>query len=358
MRNINIRLDTNKRKYNKFLFLQNTYSMAKRLDSISILRVCCIIAVVFFHCYGMMYASGHFPETASTYKDLYYTLTQCVFINVAMSLFVFISGYLFIHLLQLGKYPTWGNLLRKKGLRILVPYFVFGLFFMATTGNWHPLRLFNGGYWHLWFLPMLFWSFIAGYGIYKIKLGTSAEIILLLLCFFGTFTPQFLPMLFGLQSTTRWFYWFYLGIIVFKYKDKMYPYLKKYKLFWLSFTAYGMITYFHPIGYGENCWYGYLAISGCLISIIYLMAKADLSKIKLTNLLLKFSSHSFGIYILHNWVALMLISSTMKHFWGLAKLAANHIVLFPFLFSVFTLLISLFLSYCIMKTKIGKFLIG
>ena len=114
----------------------------KRLDDISILRVMCIIVIVFFHCYGMMYASAHFPETVTEYKLLYYTPNQYLFINLAMPLFVFISGYLLFFLLQMGKYPTWKNLLRKKGLRILLPYFVFGLFFMATTNNWNGCQLF------------------------------------------------------------------------------------------------------------------------------------------------------------------------------------------------------------------------
>lgn len=119
----------------------------KRLDDISILRVLCILVVVFFHCYGMMYAN-HFPETVSVYESLYFIPNQCIFINIAMPMFVFVSGYLFEYLLLCGKYPTWGNLLRKKGVRILLPYFMFGLFFMATTGNWHPLHLFRS-YWHL-----------------------------------------------------------------------------------------------------------------------------------------------------------------------------------------------------------------
>ena len=123
----------------------------KLLQHISILRILCILVVVFFHCYGMMYAESHFPETVSMYRKLYFIPNQCMFVNAAMPLFVFISGYLFIYLLLLGKYPTWSNLLQKKSVRILSPYFVFGLIFMATTGNWHPLKLLYGTYWHLWF---------------------------------------------------------------------------------------------------------------------------------------------------------------------------------------------------------------
>ena len=44
----------------------------KRLDDISILRTFCILVVVFFHCYGMMYADAHFPDTVSMYESLYF----------------------------------------------------------------------------------------------------------------------------------------------------------------------------------------------------------------------------------------------------------------------------------------------
>ena len=329
-----------------------------RLDYISILRTICILVVVFFHCYGMMYAEAHFPETVSVYKQLYFIPNQCVFINIAMPMFVFISGYLFEYLLQKGKYPTWGNLLQKKGVRILLPYFVFGLFFMATTGKWHPLQLLNGGYWHLWFLPMLFWSFIAGYGIYKMKFNTYVEVFLLLICFLGTFIPMFLPMWLGLHHITRWFYWFYLGMLFFKYKNCIFPYLNKYKLYWISFVIYGVITYFHPVGYCEDCWYIYLVITGCIISIIYIIDKVDWSKFKTTNTIVKFSRYSFGIYIWHYWVATMLISNTSKQLFGLPTLAANYTILFPLCFSLLTLAISWGVSWCMMKTKSGRFLIG
>ena len=331
---------------------------AKRLDDISILRVCCILVVVLFHCYGMMYAEAHFPETVSVYKQWYFTLNQCVFINSAMPMFVFISGYLFEYLLQKGKYPNMGNLLQKKGVRILLPYFVFGLFFMATTDNWHPLQLFNGGYWHLWFLPMLFWCFIAGYGVYRMKLKTYVELIFLFICFIGTFIPKFIPMWLGSHNITRWFYWFYLGMLVCKYKNVLYLYISRYKFYLYLLVFYGVITYLHPVEYGDEKWYSNLAVTGCLISIVYLMDKIDWGKVKVTNPLVKFSAYSFGIYIWHNWVALMLISKTSQRLFELPELAANYIVLFPLCFSLITLAISWFLSWGMMKTRIGRFLIG
>jgi peptidoglycan/LPS O-acetylase OafA/YrhL len=330
----------------------------KRLDDISILRVFCILVVVFFHCYGMMYAKAHFPETVSVYEQLYFIPNQCIFINVAMPLFVLISGYLFSFLLQIGKYSTLSNLLQKKGVRILIPYFLFGLFFMATTGNFHPLRLLYGNYWHLWFCPMLFWCFIAGYAVYRIRTNFVCELFLLILAFIGTFMPKFIPMWLGLHNISRWFYWFYLGMLIYKHKDRLFLYVGKYKLYLYLLTFYGIITYLYPTEYGSENWYSNLAVTGCLVSVVYLMNKFDWSKIKVTTSLVKFSSYSFGIYIWHNWVALMLISKTSQRLFGLPELTANHVILFPLCFSLITLAISRGLSWCMIKTKVGRFLIG
>lgn len=332
---------------------------AKRLDDISILRVFCILVVVFFHCYGMMYASAHFPETVSVYKQWYFTLNQYVFINIAMPMFVFISGYLFEYLLQKGKYPTWGNLLQKKGVRILLPYFVFGLLFMATTNNWHPLQLLRS-YWHLWFLPMLFWCFILGFAIYRMKLNIIIEFFILLITFIGSFMPKFVPMWLGLHNITRWFYWFYIGMLIYKYKETLYKYIEKYKLYIYFLLFYAITTYLQPIEYGNGSekWYSNLSVTACLISIIYFMDRVNWSKFKTTNTIVKFSRYSLGIYIWHYWVAMMLISNTSKQLFGLPTLAANYTILFPLCFSLLTLAISWGLSWGMMKTKVGKFLIG
>ena len=132
------------------------------LQDISILRSLSIIIVVFFHVYGMMFAD-HFPATKELYHSIYFTFNNCWIINIAMPMFVFISGYLFYYQLQKGKYLTFIPLVKKKFTRILIPYFIFGLIMMATTGAFHPFELLHGGYWHLWFLPMIFWFFIISY---------------------------------------------------------------------------------------------------------------------------------------------------------------------------------------------------
>ena len=150
------------------------------LSDIVFLRAISIVFVVAFHAYGMMYAAAHFPALKDTYYQMYFTLNQCVFINIAMPMFIFVSGYLFAFLRQKGKYQNFVDLAKNKAKRILLPYFVFGLIMMATTNNFHPLALFYGNYWHLWFLPMLFWCFIIAYLLNKWVMSFESQIIILL----------------------------------------------------------------------------------------------------------------------------------------------------------------------------------
>lgn len=64
-------------------------SSKNKLLDIAFIRAIAIIMVVAFHAYGMMYAAAHFPALKDTYYQMYFTLNQCVFINIAMPMFVF-----------------------------------------------------------------------------------------------------------------------------------------------------------------------------------------------------------------------------------------------------------------------------
>lgn len=208
------------------------------LYDIVFLRAISIVFVVVFHAYGMMYAAAHFPALKDTYYQIYFTLNQCVFINIAMPMFIFVSGYLFAFLRQKGKYQNFVDLAKNKAKRILLPYFVFGLIMMATTNNFHPLALFYGSYWHLWFLPMLFWCFIIAYLLNKWVMSFESQIIILLVSFGLSLFSVFLPPILGFQGVTIWFCWFYLGMVVYCHKDVIISNIAKYKLVYILIFIY------------------------------------------------------------------------------------------------------------------------
>lgn len=325
------------------------------LQDISILRSLSIIAVVFFHVYGMMFAD-HFPAIKELYHSIYFTLNNCWIINIAMPMFVFISGYLFYYQLQRGKYPTFIPLVEKKFTRILIPYFIFGLIMMATTGAFHPFELLHGGYWHLWFLPMIFWCFIISYFLKGIATWNKGVLVAFIIFSFAiSLLGQILPQIIGLHNITVWYCWFILGGIVHLFSNCINMILRKTHIHWIFLFLYILINLFKPTPYGERTWYLIVSQICIIITLWYYFHNA---KWKCFQPLISFSKYSYGIYIFHNWLALYLISRTAQHLFPLAEWAANHTVLFPLCFFVITMGMSFILSWGLLKTKIGKLLIG
>ncbi len=333
----------------------------QNLEWVNVIRVMSIIIVVAFHCYGMMYADVHFPESKEMYKKLYWVSNQCVFINIAMPMLVFVSGYLFQYLLYMGKYATWKNLLFKKSKRLLVPYFVFGLLFMGTTGNWHPLSLLAGDYWHLWFLPMLFWVFVIGYFVNRYLFCFKYTALpILIISFLSSFCISFVPCFMGLHYVVFWYIFFFMGQMIYVKEDLFDKICSKYKFHYVLIVIYLGITIIQPIEYGEThrTWYSVLSQICIIVALFYVVSNRSVSKYKFKTYIDKLATNSYGIYIFHNWIAPFLISSTAKRLFNLPVYAACHPIFFPLSFTVITLLLSFIASYLLYKMRIGKFLLG
>ena len=340
--------------------IDNTSVRKQRLDNLSIIRAISIIVVVAFHAYGMMYV--HFDDaTNQMYSQIYEKFNQSVLICIAMPMFVFVSGFLFSYLLSLGKYNTWKELVRKKVYRILLPFLVFSWFFMITTGDWRPLDpIIQGTYWHLWFLPMLFWCFIIYYGLFRYgfmkKLWLTIPLLMITLgC---ASLPKFVPMYIGLHNIHKWFFWFYLRGLVCQYHNVICNILSKYRLFLLLVSLYIIYAMVDIRAYGEDTWYSTLGNASMVIALWFLSTKIDCTNQRVSNCIISFSTYSFGIYIFHNWVELQLLSNTSKRIFHFDILAANHEILFPLGFFLIALFISWILTRLLMMTKVGKFLIG
>lgn len=333
-------------------------SSKNKLLDIAFIRAIAIIMVVAFHAYGMMYAAAHFPALKDTYYQMYFTLNQCVFINIAMPMFVFVSGYLFAFLRQKGKYQNFVDLVKNKTKRILLPYFVFGLIMMATTNNFHPLVLLYGSYWHLWFLPVLFWCFIVAYLIDEYTKKSYLQIIILFVSFGLSLFSMFLPPILGFQGVTIWFCWFYLGMVIYYHKDVIISSLAKYKLVYILIFIYLFITIYKPTEYDDVYWYNIIAQVCMIISLWYLCNRVNWEKQTWAQPIISFGNYSYGIYIFHNWIQMYLISSTAQRLFPLERWAGEHTILFPFGFFLLSLIISYLLTWLLLKTKVGRFLIG
>lgn len=164
-------------------------------SDIAILRLIAIIIVASFHVYGMTYAN-HLPaEVAGIYKDMYDSVNKNGAINIAMPMFVVISGYLFAMQIVAGKIKGFKYMLMGKAKRILLPFFFFTIIFSMTYSGWSWQPFYQWTYWHLWFLPMLFWLFVISYTV-RTKLLQAHPVWLLVACvitFFLTLPDKFIP---------------------------------------------------------------------------------------------------------------------------------------------------------------------
>ena len=244
-----------------------------KLTYISILRSLSILVVVFFHIYQYMYVPAHFPETVQMYHDAYFWINQCVGINVAMPMFTLIAGFLFSFLYDKGKYQELLPLIKKKAMRLLLPYFVFGILMMATIGvPFRPWELYTGGFAHLWYLSFLFWCFPLGWCIKKHIKSVNLLVFILVVFLFGSCQEKVLPRLLGVQYITCWFGWFMLGMLLSSYQTKIKKVISKYHLVILLLIPFLLQIYFSPLEYGDQTWYSVFCVASFLVGILYIFA--------------------------------------------------------------------------------------
>ena len=151
--------------------------------------------------------------------------------------------------------------------------------------------------------------------------------------------------------------WCVLGSLLCKYESRIDAVMEKYRLVWPVMAVYLVQVIFFPYTYGEKSISSIVGGCSSIIALWYLFHRIPWEKLRLTPLLLKLSSFSFGIYIYHNWVAAYLVSSTAMRLFPIEEFAANHIILFPALFTLSTFFISALLTMLCQRTRFGKWLL-
>lgn len=337
-------------------------SKESKLQDVVVIRTFAIIIVVAFHAYGMMYAN-HFPQSEETYRKIYYTVNQCSLINVAMPLFVFISGYLFSHLIDIGKYCHFWEFVRNKFKRLIIPYWIFCSLIMLTNIFFDYKVLISGGFSHLWFITMLFWCFIIKNLTKNLMIDNSWtwKLSWLIISFTLLSVDKFLPNILGLHNITRWYFWFYAGYVIYPYKKQIIAFITHYKLYIPLVGIYIVISATNTIAYDTRTVYSECSKLAMVLFMWYIINRLILLKNGSwanTSFFLQMSKYSYGIYIFHNWIQPYLISRTMKRLLPLEQLAQQHTILFPMCFFIFSLIISYYLAKLSLKTPVGRFLIG
>lgn len=235
----------------------------------------------------------------------------------------------------------------------------FTLLFMLTTDSFSIRPFYQGDYWHLWFLPMLFWCFVFGLIIGKVVVNKPFYISLIVLSVFFAliFIPFRAPAVFGLNALKNWLFWFFGGMVTMRYDKIVFNFIRRFHLVWGLIAVNLMIQLYTPTLY-ENytVWKLIASVSG-VYAIWYVTRIIPWNNFAFTDILLMLSSCSFGIYIFHNWIEMLLLSKSIQRIIPIERFAFDNPWLSPFIFVAFAFTISFGLTYCIRLSKIGRHLI-
>lgn len=121
--------------------------------------------------------------------------------------FVFVSGYIFQLQLRKHKFADIKSLAISKFKRLIIPCWIFGVFYyliLKPTATPLPIVV---GIGHLWYLPTLFYCFIVAYWLFSKQLSQTT----LLVSAFLLIVFSILPIPFQINLACYYLFFFLLG---------------------------------------------------------------------------------------------------------------------------------------------------
>ncbi len=334
-----------------------------RFDEVTLMRTILAVLIVFMHSFTCYQGSWTKPEG---YIDIptYKWIARTAF-AFTLETFVFISGYLFaFQKITLNKS---GGVIINKLKRLILPSIIFSipyfLIFYDYKGIGDFLYRIVNGCGHMWYLPMLFWCFVGVVTLNKIKINDGWK--LLFLALINLFWPLSLP--FQLGATTKYIFYFYLGYVVYKHSERIKESITQkgivisWIIFILVFISLRPLKGTIIIGDQDFRLYRLLTCSArntCQLiyatigTITFYITNVHYTKYKqLSKFTISLASCCFGIYLIHQFLLKVLYYNT-----DFASIVGPYWL--PWLGFIIVLLISYLFAIVLLKTKIGKFLIG
>ncbi len=320
--------------------------MNSRLSNIEFLR--CFAVLTLVGCHSLCVYVGwqsYLPDIAAAVGDtpltLFYRIlsTRVLMPDANMPLFTVISGFVYAHLRKQGRYQKTKEFIKKKGRRLLIPYFVIGSIVVLTIADWAPISILFGDAHHLWYCAMLFWCFVY-IRIFE-KIPNYLKIIVVLIGLFLQFRYPPYDIL-GVVKGIRYFPYFVLGYYLVDYLPILQVRGKIIlTISWLICVVGSIFLQSNIL----NCFLNYLFV-------LMLFAWVP-QNIIVSNLVIKISGYSFGIYVFHEWFLW-----NMAHIEALHHFIIEHQILYPIIAYVSILTVSILLTRYSLKTKVGRFFLA
>lgn len=336
-----------------------------RLDEVTLMRTILALLIVFMHSFTCYNGSWEQP---AGYVDipLYKWLCRTSF-AFTLEAFVFISGYLFaFQRITLRRAVGGGNLIINKLRRLYLPSIFFSIIYFVLfyeyKGLGNAVYSIINGCGHMWYLPMLFWCFIGGWLLEKVKINDGWKMALLVVL--NMCCIDILPL--RLSSAASYMVFFYGGYLAYKHSGKIKAAITKKRLVW-SWTIFTILfAILRPmrdvlvtnegqsvmakllVCFGNHSCQLIYASTGLIAffcTAIYFTQKHQMSIA-----IIKIAACCFGIYLFQQFVLQLLYYKT--------TVAITNPYWLPWCGFVIATVVSYVFSDLLLKTNFGRFLIG
>lgn len=342
----------------------------KLLYEVSIIRPLVITLLVFLHSFTKIVNGGgetNDYQLVGVYQWMVWLISGFRIETIAL-----IAGYVFAYQsIDLKRKYVFMPFLWKKFKRLIIPMLFFGIiyyfcfFFNKETFSVVPfLKSLLSGCGHLWFLPMLFWCFIAIWIIDHYKLS-SVALLIVLACVSLVPMPS-LP--FGFTRLPHFLFFVYAGYYLWTQRDGLFEKCLNTGSIVLMWVVYALLVVakhlFVPEIAGDMPILQKIILSGMQSSIGLVMSCSGILALYLTvckvttkenyqpkQWIVRASDDCYGVYVFHQFILVAL------YFYTPLVLKVNA-YLVPWIGFAVAFSISLLLTQLFLKTKTGRFLIG
>lgn len=319
-----------------------------KIISISYMRVTAMLMVVALHslCY---YGNWGFRECViQSYLDFSSLLN-----DIAMPIFMCISGYLFVRSIERHEQKK-RIFLMVKFKRLIIPYIVWGILQIILLPNRYNYRQLFFGVSHLWFLLTLFWIFLIMIFTRKYWSNFSFKynMLLVIVLFFLYPLSQFSHNFLRIASVVKYLPFFVMGIMIYKNQTIKDDNIKKCIII-VSLLLMTLLKFTHVDMISEHLKYETCQMLGWIMFFLFFdifIKKANLPQTKRIEYIDKCS---MGIYIIHHVVIIyaLQIESVrvfLNNYWQIGPLVVFFI----------SLIVSLILTVILQSNKYTNYLIG
>lgn len=367
------------------------------LYEISIIRPLIIFLLVVYHTL-CVFTGGWVPPEGVPENSLYWWLGHLIS-GFRIETIAFVGGYVFcFQSVELGKRKNFPAFVWKKFKRLIIPCFVFGIVYFLLY-RFNPQHFsWNVAFWrvangigHLWFLPMLFWCFLASWLIDRLLKWLSERHPsyyhpvgwLLLVALAGVSLLRITGLKMGLSRAPYFIFYFYLGYWLRAVGARWREDCRTVSHGWL--IAILWIAYFVFVVLHQQVTHNYLPgcdfrcprpLQGwsqlavrllslghtlCGILAVYVSVMCWLGRHKAADAqpgpaLKECSRLCYGVYVLHMFFMQYLYFYSPLPQWCCASGAG--VWLMPWLVLALTLVPSVFVTWLLLKTRFGRMLIG